>query len=116
MICFLASGMIHEVRRLHSLGMDMNSSDFHGRTALHVAARRGDGLMVECLIGFNVQLNKIDCFGYRPLNVSFNFFYLTGQVLAGLINALLMMENIIINIPPTYSVLKCMSIKLSVKY
>ncbi|XP_028404975.1 uncharacterized protein LOC114527500 isoform X2 [Dendronephthya gigantea] len=65
---YVESGMIEEVRRLHSLGMDLNSSDSHGRTALHVAVSRGNGLMVECLIAFNVQLNKIDCFGYRPLN------------------------------------------------
>lgn len=66
----LASGKIDEVRRLRDLGMDLNSTNSQGRTGLHIAACQGDKLMVECLLGMNVQINKVDCFGHRPLNVS----------------------------------------------
>ena len=64
-------GKIDEVRRLHNLGMDLNSTDLYGRTSLHIAAGKGDPLMVECLLSMHVQINKVDYFGQRPLNVSF---------------------------------------------
>ena len=51
--------------------MNLNADDSHGRTALHIAASKGDKLMVECLIGMKVNLNKVDSFGNSPLNVSF---------------------------------------------
>ena len=67
---FLASGKVDEVRRLHDLGMDLNCTNFQGQTGLHIAACRGDKLMVECLLGMNIHVNKVDCHGCRPLNVS----------------------------------------------
>lgn len=51
-------------------GADINSKDNQGRTALHLAAERGDALVAEYLIFYNADIDAVDREGRTPLHLA----------------------------------------------
>uniref|UniRef100_A0A0D9W5H6 Potassium channel n=1 Tax=Leersia perrieri TaxID=77586 RepID=A0A0D9W5H6_9ORYZ len=60
-------GDIFRLKGLISAGADPSKPDYDGRTALHVAARRGYEDIVRFLIQRGANVNSIDRFGNSPL-------------------------------------------------
>ena len=60
-------GDIDEIKKLEARGIDLNSSDYDGRTALHLAASEGHKEVVEYLINRNTTANLKDRWGGSPI-------------------------------------------------
>jgi len=68
-LCWAASqGDLSEAQKLAAGGVDLDGSDYDGRTALHLAASEGQAHIVEYLIAKGVNLNPIDRWGGSPLS------------------------------------------------
>lgn len=61
-------GDLIEMRRLTARGLNPNSQDYHGRTALHLAASHGRLAVVQYLLELKVDVNPIDSWGNTPLD------------------------------------------------
>ena len=73
-LCWAASeGDLHEIKRLTAKGMDLNESDYDGRTALHLACSEGKIEVIKYLIDKNVNKNVVDRWNNTPLD-DFNKF------------------------------------------
>ncbi len=62
------NGDLDEIKRLESFGTDLNSADYDGRTALHLAAAENQEAIVKYLIDRKVNLAPIDRWGGIPLD------------------------------------------------
>jgi glutaminase len=62
-----SQGDLMEIRRLVALGVNLNSADYDGRTALHLAASEGQILIVNYLLQKNIEINPVDRWGGTPL-------------------------------------------------
>ena len=60
-------GDIDEIKRIEAKGVDLNVSDYDGRTALHLAASEGQFEVVDYLIKRKVNVNAKDRWGGTPL-------------------------------------------------
>ena len=60
-------GDIDEIKKLEARGIDLNSADYDGRTALHLAASEGHKEVVEYLINRNTTANLKDRWGGSPI-------------------------------------------------
>jgi hypothetical protein len=60
-------GDIEEVRRMLRKGVGINSSNYDGRTVLHMAAVEGNFRVVELLLAEGAEKNKRDRWGNTPL-------------------------------------------------
>lgn len=70
-LCWAASqGDLSEVQRLAANGVDLNSADYDGRTALHLAASEGHVDVVSYLLHKGVELSPVDRWGGTPLSDS----------------------------------------------
>ena len=67
---FPAKNDMDELRRLLSLGVEVNTPSTDGRTALHVAAMLGSRGLIQYLIDQGANVNAVDSHGNAPLNVS----------------------------------------------
>lgn len=56
-------GDLEEIKRLHAAGLDLNETDYDGRTALHLAAAEGHTRVVKYLLRKNVDPNMRDRWG-----------------------------------------------------
>ena len=65
-------GDLHEIRRLQACGVDLNQSDYDGRTALHLAASEGNINVVKFLLAKGVEINPKDRWGHTPLEEALN--------------------------------------------
>lgn len=72
MMCAYASqeGHLDIVRYLHEQGMDINSKDTHGRSALHYASLGGSGGVVEYLLDHGGDVNVRGPEGETPLAIA----------------------------------------------
>jgi len=61
------AGDIDEIQRLESLGTDLNTADYDGRTAIHLAASEGRTDVVKYFIGKKINLAPKDRWGGTPL-------------------------------------------------
>ncbi|WP_196886056.1 glutaminase A [Aureivirga sp. CE67] len=61
-------GDLNEIQRLEAEGMSLNSSDYDGRTALHLAASENQLEIVKYLLDKKVQIDCEDRWGNTPLN------------------------------------------------
>lgn len=67
-LIFAASqGDLNEIRRLISHGVDVNSSDYDGRTALHLAAAEGQTETVKFLLRKGADKDYKDRWGNTPM-------------------------------------------------
>lgn len=62
-----SNGDMQEIRRLFAEGIDLNTADYDGRTALHLAASEGKLDVVKFLIEKGVKLDVEDRWGGTPL-------------------------------------------------
>lgn len=62
-----SQGDLDEMRRLVAMGVDLNETDYDGRTALHLAASEGHIEIVKFLILKQVDLSPADRWGGTPL-------------------------------------------------
>tara|TARA_B100000123_G_C25687660_1_gene409301 strand:- start:517 stop:966 length:450 start_codon:yes stop_codon:yes gene_type:complete len=60
-------GDIDEIKKIEAKGIDLNSADYDGRTALHLAASEGQQEVVEYLIQRNVKGDLKDRWGGTPV-------------------------------------------------
>jgi glutaminase len=60
-------GDLSEIQRLEARGIDLNLSDYDGRTALHLAAAEGNLNIVKYLIEKKANVNPLDRWGGNPL-------------------------------------------------
>ena len=60
-------GDIDEIKKIEAKGIDLNSADYDGRTALHLAASEGQIEVVEYLISRKVNINLKDRWGGTPI-------------------------------------------------
>ncbi|GMH47663.1 hypothetical protein TL16_g00116 [Triparma laevis f. inornata] len=68
-ICGAAGvGNMDRIRVLVKYGIDVNSGDFDGRTALHLASSEGNLRVVELLLSMEADVNKKDRWGHTPLS------------------------------------------------
>lgn len=67
-LIFAASaGDLDEIRRLHSIGLDLNQADYDGRTALHLAAAENQIAVVKYLISNGAYKTPKDRWGRTPV-------------------------------------------------
>ncbi len=68
-ICYYcAKGDLNGLVSLCSRGMDLNCSDYDGRTGLHLAASNGHLVLVKYLIAHQCEVNPIDRTRGTPLD------------------------------------------------
>lgn len=68
-LCFSASkGDLNEVRRMLSVGINVNSADYDGRTALHTAVAENQVQAAQFLVLCGADLNRRDNWGNTPLD------------------------------------------------
>lgn len=60
---------VETIEFLVRFGIDLESQDLEGRTALHVAAWQGTYQIVECLIKLGANINAVDNEGRAPLHM-----------------------------------------------
>ena len=73
-LAFAASkGDLYEIQRLVSLGIPINGSDYHGRTALHLAASEGQVKAVELLCKAGASLEAQDKWKMTPMQTAQHF-------------------------------------------
>jgi len=63
-----AKGAFELVREILESGFDVNTTDKHGRTALHIAAANGHFQVVEELLSFGANVNLAAEGGQTPLH------------------------------------------------
>eukprot|EP00742_Colponemidia_sp_Colp-10_P009115 GILJ01009914.1.p1 GENE.GILJ01009914.1~~GILJ01009914.1.p1 ORF type:complete len:506 (+),score=62.92 GILJ01009914.1:17-1534(+) len=61
-----AEGDLHEVKRLTAAGVNLNSTDYDGRTALHLASAEGHASIVHFLLSQGAKPDPIDRWGVTP--------------------------------------------------
>ena len=61
-------GHMDRIRVLVKYGVDVNSADFDGRTALHLSSSQGNLRVVELLLSMEADVNKKDRWGHTPLD------------------------------------------------
>ena len=61
-------GDVQEMRRLVAGGLDPNTKDYDGRTALHLAASEGRLHALRYLLQLKVNVNPTDRWGNTPLD------------------------------------------------
>jgi len=66
--CAAAAGSSDIVQELAQRRADLNSADYDGRTALHVASSHGHKEVVEWLLTARADVNRHDTFGLTPLS------------------------------------------------
>ena len=59
-------GDVDEIKKIEAKGIDLNSADYDGRTALHLAASEGQAEVVEYLIRRKVKADVKDRWGGTP--------------------------------------------------
>jgi glutaminase len=70
--CWAAyQGDLDEIKRLVASDVDLNMSDYDGRTALHLAAAENHAHVVSYLVRKNVDLNAKDRWGNTPLSAAY---------------------------------------------
>jgi glutaminase len=68
-LIFAASaGDLDEIRRLHSIGLDLNKGDYDGRTALHLASAENQLEVVQYLIANGANKTPKDRWDKTPLS------------------------------------------------
>jgi hypothetical protein len=68
-ICGAAGvGNMERIRVLVKYGVNVNSSDFDGRTALHLAASQGNLRVVELLLSMEADVKRKDRWASMPLD------------------------------------------------
>lgn len=68
-LCWAASqGDLPGIQALVARGVDLNISDYDGRTALHLASSEGHAMVVEELVARGVNVNPVDRWGNTPLD------------------------------------------------
>ena len=63
-----STGDMAEIIRLNARGVDLNSADYDGRTAVHLAASEGQTDVLEYLIAQGVKLDPVDRWNGTPLD------------------------------------------------
>ena len=63
-----STGDMAEVILLTARGIDLNSADYDGRTAAHLAASEGQVAVLEYLIAKKVKIDPVDRWGGTPLD------------------------------------------------
>ncbi|MEM7617171.1 MAG: glutaminase A [Pseudomonadota bacterium] len=62
-----SQGDLNEIQQLFAKGIDLDSADYDGRTALHLAAAENQIDVVKFLISKNINLEPVDRWGKTPL-------------------------------------------------
>ena len=62
-----ANGDLDEIQRLEALGVNLDASDYDGRTAIHLAASEGHANVVDFLLNKGAKKDPVDRFGGTPL-------------------------------------------------
>ncbi len=68
-LCWAASeGDLNGIRRLLIQGVDLNSADYDGRTAMHLAASEGRSDVVALLLRHDAHVTPVDRWGNTPVD------------------------------------------------
>ena len=78
------------VEELLRSGVDVDSIDLDGRTALHIAACEGQGEVVRLLLDWKANINARDRWGstVRQLYCYYYFIFVTSSLCSSLTNAI----------------------------
>lgn len=68
-LCWAAcQGDLDEIQRLVCIGVDLNESDYDGRTCIHLAAAEGKMDVMQFLLAKNVHLTPKDRWQQTPMD------------------------------------------------
>jgi len=62
-----SQGDLNEIKSLYAKGVDLNASDYDGRTPIHLAASEGHSNIIEFFILEGLELNPVDRWGGTPI-------------------------------------------------
>ena len=67
-LCWAAyQGDLNEIKRLVANGVDLNETDYDGRTCIHLAASEGREEVIQYLLAKKVVIDPKDRWGGTPL-------------------------------------------------
>ena len=68
LLCACANlGDLEQIKAMHNNGANLESADYDGRTALHLAASEGHLHIINDLVAQNINLNPVDRWGGTPV-------------------------------------------------
>eukprot|EP00270_Netrium_digitus_P006190 TRINITY_DN1849_c0_g1_i1.p1 TRINITY_DN1849_c0_g1~~TRINITY_DN1849_c0_g1_i1.p1 ORF type:complete len:491 (+),score=95.22 TRINITY_DN1849_c0_g1_i1:217-1689(+) len=73
LLFFSSQGNVEGLKHLLSQGVNVNQTDYDGRTALHLACSEGRKDVVQFLLSQNANINPKDRFGNTPLSDARNY-------------------------------------------
>lgn len=81
LLSFASEGNVKLTKRVLESGVDVNASDYDGRTALHLAASEGRIEVIKLLLSMGANVNPTDRWGSTPLADALHYGFIEASKL-----------------------------------